>query len=157
MALGNQSTYETNYFASNLIIRTGVTITAGMPIIADVSGTDVVSHMTAAAEMTAWLGMLNETLTGPHTGVPIATHGIFEFTAAVNDTEGFTGSLVRIGQKVWFVSGTLVRPISTTAATLTGLTPLGVVFAFPDGAHTSGNTVTVHINIDPLGNLNALT
>ena len=62
MALGNQSTWEENYFATTLIIRTGVTITAGVPIIVDLSGTDVVSNMTAAAEITAWIGMMTETL-----------------------------------------------------------------------------------------------
>lgn len=157
MALGNQSTWEENYFAATLIVRTGVTIAAGRPIIVDVSGTDIVSNMTSAAEITAWIGMIKETLTGPHTGVPIATRGIFEFTAADSTVEAFTGAVATIGAKVWFVSGTLVRPLSTTAATLTGTTPLGIVVAMPDGDHASGVTHTVHIDIDPQASLNALT
>jgi len=135
--------------ANHLIIRTGTTITAGMPIIGDLSGTNVVSHCTALAEASGFIGILLETLTGPHTGITYATEGLWEFTGAASTTEGFTGCQLAPGMKVYIVSGLLVRGWSDTAATLTGVKPIGIACEFPNGPLTSGTTRTVLVKIMP--------
>ena len=145
-----------NIIGGHLAVRTGVTITAGMPVIADISGTDIVSPMTALGETTAWIGMLTETRTGPSTGITTRIEGVFEFTAADSTVEGFTGPIVTVGRKVWFVSGTLVRPESTTAATLTGIPPIGVVMQLPNGTHATATTRTAWVKIAPFGDMKGL-
>ena len=142
--------HEGDHISNHLIIRTGVTITAGSPIIADLSGTNIVSNLTALSESVAFIGMLLETLTGPHTGITYATEGVWEFTGADSTVEGFTGVQLVPGQPVIIASGKLVRPFTTsTAGTMTGLVPAGIAEEFPNGSLVTATTRTVNVKIMP--------
>ena len=146
---------EGRIFANHLTLTTDLALTAGRPIKFDVSGTDRAAQITAGAEVSAFGGILLETLTGPATGITYATEGVFEFTAIASTDGGYTGCQWFPGSKCYVVdgnsapSGIMIRPWGNTAATLTGIKPIGVASAFPLGAITSGEECTVWVKILP--------
>ena len=139
-------------------VATGVTMTAGSPILLDVSGTNIAHLITAVAEGTGFAGILTETLTGPHTGFTLATEGVYKICMDASTTEGFTGCIGRAGGRVYAISATQCRPSGNTAATLTGINPMGIVTFMPTGSpNVSGlaNTGT-QVKIFPFQQLEAL-
>ena len=129
---------EGRYIDVNLTVATGVTITAGSMVCADVSGTNILYNVTGLADSTGFLGILTETLTGPHTGVTIATEGVYKLCVEASTTEGFTGIQAAPGIPAYATSGNAVRPWGNTAATLTGLWPVGIIVKL----HTAASSVS---------------
>ena len=133
----------------NGLVDTGTTITAGTLVWVD--SANVVHPMTsvpatAAAESSAFAGVMGETLTALHTGVMLYTRGVFMFRT----TATITG-VINIGEPVWAGGPDVVRTIDAdnTGKGLTGRAPIGVCVGFPGAPHTSGAGVNLYVKIFP--------
>lgn len=158
MALTDRYKGEGRFIDIPYTINTGVTMTAGTPVLIDVSGTNIVHLITAIAEGTGFAGILTETLTGPHTGVTLAIEGVYKICMDASTTQGFTGCIGRAGGRAYVISATQCRPSGNTANTLTGINPMGIVTFMPTGSpNVSGaaNTGT-WVKIFPFQQLEAL-
>lgn len=132
------------------ISETGVTVTAGSMVFISSLTARAVSPLTsvaatALAESSGFFGVLAETCTGARTGVTVHRRGVFEFVT----NAAATAAAVVVGRPVWAVGPTTVRGFGTTASTLTGVHPIGVCVALPDGPDTSAASVRVHVDIFP--------
>jgi hypothetical protein len=123
---------EGRYMSYPFVVATGVAMTAGSMVFADVSGTNILHLVTALNDSTGFLGILTETLTGPHTGVVIASEGVYRLCIGAS-TQGWTGSPAVPGAEYFATSATEGRPVGTTAATLTGFHPIGIIEALMTG------------------------
>ena len=139
------------------VVETGTTITAGSMIWADISGTDIIHPVTSLANSTGFVGVIAETLTGPHTGVVIGTEGVYKFIAGDSTTHGATGVPIEAGGQAFAVGHDTIRGLGTTAATLTGHYPVGEVVFFPMTGYASGATSDVWVKIFPSKQLEPLT
>ena len=158
------------------VVQTGVTITAGCLVWADVSGTNVVhpvrSYSGATAESNAtlpasgtgrgiasldvtlsgvsgkFMGVMANTQTGATTGVQIFTEGVFEFL-----TTPTASCNLRIGYPVYASTWDRVINVGAlsfadaTGTNATGATPIGEAVFFPAGLHVSNTTVRVHVKL----------
>lgn len=141
----------------NYIIQTAVTITAGTMVWLDPSGTNVVHRVENLGEATAFAGILTETLTGPLTGrATIATEGVYRMIVCSSTEEGTTGVPVHEGSQVFAVSGSMIRGLGTTAATLTSHNAVGVVY-WEESGYVSGDSNYVWVKIFPFRQLEPLS
>ena len=139
----------------NGVSETGVTITAGSMVWISAFTARAVSPLTSVAatalaeSSNGFFGIVDETYTGPHTGVTIHRRGVFEFVT----NAASTAAAVIVGRPVWAVSHNTVRGVGTTATTITGFHPIGMCVALPDGPDTSAASVRCHVDIWPNGTL----
>ena len=148
---------EGRYLNLPFIVETGVTMTAGSMVNCDISGTNIVHLVSALAESTGFVGVITETLTGPHTGVCVATEGVYKFIACDSTTYGTTGVPLEAGAPAYAVEHDSVRGLGLTAATLTGQYPIGEVVFYPLTGYASGATCDVWVKIFPSKQIEPLT
>ena len=140
------------------VVQTGVTITAGAMVWADISGTDVIHPLTsvratALAESSGFIGCIAKTTTGATTGVTIRTQGVMLMDTAVES------GVCRFGEPVWAISPWVVaaRQTDNTGTTFTGNNPVGICVGFPNAVDTTAASVNVFVKIMPFRKLKKLT
>ena len=156
--MANSFQQEGVYIDLPYVVQTGVTITAGAMVFADISGTDVVHpftsvRATALPESSGFIGCIAETTTGGTTGVTIRTEGVMLMDTAVES------GVCRFGQPVWAVSPWVVCSYQTdnTGTLLTGENPVGICVGFPNAADTTAASVNIYVKIMPFRKLKKLT
>ena len=149
---------EGRYIDCNYVVETGTTVTAGSMMWVDISGTNVIHPVTSLANSSGFVGILTETLTGPHTGCTLATEGVYRMCVGASTTNAWTGGVATPLIPVWATLPQEVQPDGLTAATLTGYNPVGILIHMQSGTPSvSGAANTgAYVKIYPFKQLEAM-
>ena len=165
-------------FDANLVVETGVTITAGSLIFRDASGTSVVHQVRPYSSTTAeviahtgrghvsqdiqysptgiFLGVIAKTQTGASTGVTWYTEGVFQF-----NTTPTASSAMRVGFPVYATRHDTVRAATSGVTTVvngqnsTGINPIGICLSILGAGLplASGSGGVVNVRLLPHGTI----